>query len=63
MKTQQLKDKSKEELINLLREKTEELVQLNFSKSNFQLKNYRKPGQVRKDIARIKTLLNRPNAK
>ncbi len=58
MKFQQLKDKSKTELTNLLQEKTEELVQLNFSKSNFQLKNYRKPGQTRKEIARIKTLLN-----
>lgn len=58
MKAKELQDKSKEELQTLLLEKQARLCQLRFDVSARQVKNFREVPAVKKDIAKIFTILN-----
>lgn len=58
MKFKELKNLSHEELLNKLKECKEELFNLRFQFSINQLKNPMRIRQVRKDVARILTMLN-----
>ena len=57
MKALELKDKTAEELLQLLQEKQADLVKTRFGVASRQEKNYKKISVIRKDIARIKTQL------
>lgn len=57
IKAQEIKGKSREELEIMLREKRAELVQDRFGASARQLKNVRKIGAAKRDIARILTVM------
>jgi len=57
MKAADLSDLTIEELQAKLKEVNEELFNLNFQHSRQQLDNTARLGQVRKDLARIKTIL------
>jgi large subunit ribosomal protein L29 len=57
MKAADLRDLTMEELEAKLKEVAEELFNLNFQHSRQQLDNTARLGQVRKDLARIKTVL------
>jgi large subunit ribosomal protein L29 len=58
MKAADLRDLSLEELQAKLKEVSEELFNLGFQHSRQQLDNTARLGQARKDLARIKTVLN-----
>jgi large subunit ribosomal protein L29 len=58
MKTEELKQKTMEDLKNLLQEKKEKLTQLRFDLASGKVKNVREIRMVKKDIARIMTLIN-----
>lgn len=58
MKIKELKIKSKNELQALLKSEQEKLRALNFKVAQRQLKNVRELRFVKKDIARLMTLLN-----
>ncbi len=58
MKFKELKNLSHEELLSKLKECKEELFNLRFQFSINQLKNPMRIRQVRKDVARILTMLN-----
>jgi len=60
MKITELRQKSKEELKKLLEEKRERLRQLRFDLASGKVKNVREIRQIRKEIARILTLLKQP---
>ena len=62
MKVTELKKLSAEELENKLGELKEELFNLRFQHAINQLENPHKIADVKKDIARVKTLLNEKNA-
>lgn len=57
MKVSQLRKKSKKEMNRLLLEKRERLRELRFDLASGRIKNVREIRQLRKDIARILTLL------
>jgi large subunit ribosomal protein L29 len=57
MKTKELKKLSNKELQNLLLEKREKVRQLRFGLSQKKVKNIREIREVKKDIARILTIL------
>jgi large subunit ribosomal protein L29 len=57
MKAADLRDLTLEELQAKLKEVSEELFNLNFQHSRQQQDNTARLGQVRKDLARIKTVL------
>jgi large subunit ribosomal protein L29 len=57
MKAADLRDLTQEELEAKLKEVSEELFNLNFQHSRQQLDNTARLGQARKDLARIKTVL------
>ena len=57
MKAEELRKKSKLQLQKLLKEKRERLRQLRFDLTAKKLKNYREIRQIKKDIARILTVL------
>ena len=57
MKASQLRDKSDSELIEQERELREELFNLRFQYSTGQLENTMATVRVKKDIARVKTVL------
>jgi large subunit ribosomal protein L29 len=59
MKTKELRDMSPVELKHKEEELTEQLFKLRFQKSLGQLESPMKVKNVRRDIARVKTLLNR----
>lgn len=59
MKTKELNDMSPDELRHKQEELIEQLFKLRFQKSLGQLESPMKVKNVRRDIARIKTLLNR----
>ncbi len=59
MKIKELKDMSPDELRHKQEELVEQLFKLRFQKSLGQLESPMKVKNVRRDIARIKTLLNR----
>jgi len=58
MKKEELKTRSKEELIKLLKENAEKLQKLRFDLSFNRLKDLSDIKKVKRDTARIKTLLN-----
>ena len=58
MKAADLRDLTVEELEAKLKEVGEELFNLNFQHSRQQLDNTARLGQAKKDLARIKTVLN-----
>jgi len=57
-KINELRDKSKDELQTRERELNEQLFKLRFQRATGRMENPSKMRQVRKEIARIKTLLN-----
>jgi large subunit ribosomal protein L29 len=57
MKLNELRDKSEAELHTRERELTDQLFKLRFQKSTGNVESPTKIGQVRREIARIKTLL------
>ena len=58
MKAQELKEKSAEELKSELISLKKEQFNLRFQQANGQLENTARKRQVRRDIARIKTVLS-----
>lgn len=57
MKIRELREKSKEDLRSLLQEKREEAARLRFLVRQKKMKNVREIANVKKDVARILTLL------
>jgi large subunit ribosomal protein L29 len=57
MKTQELRDKGEVDLANREKELGEQLFKLRFQRATGSLENPAKIRQVRREIARIKTLL------
>lgn len=57
MKTEELRKKTKEELEKLLAEKREKRVKLRFDLKTGKVKNIREIREIKKDIARILTIL------
>lgn len=53
----ELRDLSTEDLLTRLAETKEELFNLRFQNATGQLDNYKRIGELRKDVARILTLL------
>ena len=62
MKASELKELTVEELQTKLTELKEELFNLRFQHAINQLENPHKIADVKKDIARVKTILNEKNA-
>ena len=62
MKTNDIRKMSVEELNKTLKELKEELFNLRFQNTINQLDNPHKIAEVKKDIARVKTILNEKNA-
>ena len=62
MKTTDIRKMSVEELNKKLKDLKEELFNLRFQHAINQLENPHKIADVKKDIARVKTLLNEKNA-
>jgi large subunit ribosomal protein L29 len=58
MKIKELRDKSEGELNTRQRELVEQLFKLRFQRATGRIENPMKMRQVRREIARIKTLLN-----
>ena len=58
MKAEELREKSVDELNTRERELTEQLFKLRFQKATGRVENPMKIRQVKREIARIKTLLN-----
>ncbi len=61
MKTKELKQKSKDELQKFLQNLREKLRQLRFDLVSGKVKNVREIRQIKKDIARILTMLCQKN--
>lgn len=57
MKLQELKQKPRQELIKMLPEEREKLRQLKFDLVSGKIKNVRQIREIKKDIARILTIL------
>ena len=62
MNTTDIRNMSSEELVKKLKELKEELFNLRFQNAINQLDNPHKIADVKKDIARVKTILNEKNA-
>jgi large subunit ribosomal protein L29 len=58
MKASQLKDLNREELLQKEQELTEELFNLKFQHATGQLENVMRVKATKRDIARVKTVLN-----
>jgi large subunit ribosomal protein L29 len=56
-KAKDLRGRTGEELSTFVREKTEELFKLRFQQFTGQLENVARLGQVRREIARAKTIM------
>lgn len=56
-KSSELRDLPQDELERRLIETKEELFNLRFQNATGQLDNYKRLGQLKKDVARLKTLL------
>ena len=63
MNIKEVRDKSKEELLSTLEELKAELFQLRFERATGSIDNPMKIREIRKSIARIKTVLNETEAK
>lgn len=59
MKIKELREKTENELNNLLKESREKIREMRFSLAANQLKNASEIGKTKKTIARILTLLNK----
>lgn len=59
MKAEALLGKTEDELKDLLLEGKKELLNLRFQKASGQLENTARIGEVRREIARVKTMVNR----
>ena len=59
LKMKELRDLPEEELQQRLQDTKEELFNLRFQNATGQLDNYKRLGELRKDVARLKTLLRR----
>ncbi len=57
MKSSEVRDLSVDELQSRLAEVKEELFNLRFQNATGQLDNYKRLGELRRDVARIKTIL------
>lgn len=57
MKAREVHELSTDELGDRLRESYQELFNLRFQKANREITNFARIGQVKKDIARFKTIL------
>ncbi len=57
MNAKELQDFSEDQLKEKLAETKEELFNIRFQNATGQLDNYKRIGELRKDVARIKTLL------
>jgi len=62
MKGKELRERSKEELGKTLGDLEEQLFKLRFQKSTGQIENPQKIREVRKDIARVLTVLSERSA-
>jgi large subunit ribosomal protein L29 len=62
MKAEELRGKTKDQLVDQLIDLRKEQFNLRFQRSSGQLENTARVRQVRRDIARIKTVLNRMQA-
>jgi ribosomal protein L29 len=58
MKVQEIRKKTREESIKILDEKIKKLNEIRFSEKIGRPKNVKERASLRKDIARIKTILN-----
>ena len=58
MKPEELRGKTADELNDLLLDSKKELFNLRFQRASGQLENTARIGEVRRDIARVKTMLN-----
>ena len=58
MKPEELRGKTSDELNELLLDSKKELFNLRFQRSSGQLENTARIREVRRDIARVKTMLN-----
>ncbi len=58
MKPEELRGKTVDELNDLLLDSKKELFNLRFQKASGQLENTARIREVRRDIARVKTMLN-----
>jgi len=56
-KTKEIHDLTQDELEKRLAETKEELFNLRFQNATGQLDNYKRIGELRKDVARVKTIL------
>jgi len=63
MKAKELKERDDKQLQNFIRDNKEKLRKLRFALSNKQLKNYGEIKEVKKDIARAKTVLKERSMK
>ena len=63
MKGSEIREVTSEQLNNQLKELKEELFNLRFQLAINQLENTNRIGEVKKDIARVMTVLNDKNAK
>jgi large subunit ribosomal protein L29 len=61
MKAKELRQKTEKELRDLLNESRDKLGQLRFDLASKKLKNIREIRELRKDIARILTILSQKN--
>lgn len=62
MKTKEVREKSAEELNNILKEKQAELCQLRFEVKANQVQNHQQVKLLKRDIARILTILKEKQA-
>ncbi|MGC8880680.1 MAG: 50S ribosomal protein L29 [Minisyncoccia bacterium] len=63
MKAKELKNKKPHELLELLADSYKKLAELRFSLAQGKVKNVRSIKNLKKDIARISTILNEMNIK
>ena len=63
MKVSEIREMTSEQLNNKLKELKEELFNLRFQLAINQLENTNRIGEVKKDIARVMTILNDKNEK
>ena len=62
MKAEEISGKTKDQLVDQMIDQRKEQFNLRFQRSSGQLENTARVRQVRRDIARIKTVLNRMQA-
>lgn len=57
LKSQEIRDLSHEEMVKKLEETKEELFNLRFQNATGQLDNYKRIRELKRDVARIKTVM------